>query len=221
MVNRGFSGWTTANVVKYLPQLFAPPSETTPKIDYLLVLLGANDAVRPLPAFDQHVPKAQYRANLTTIITHPVVRAHNPKILLVTPPPVDEIHLETMDREKGWPELTRHAALSAEYSQIARDVAAAHPGVVLVDLWQAVMDEAAARTPGWTATPGGPLLGTFASGQRGALEQLLPDGLHMSGEAYEVFFRAVVPHIGTEWTDDRAGYLLPDWKTFGPTPREA
>jgi lysophospholipase L1-like esterase len=92
---------------------------------------------------------------------------------------------------------------------------------VLIDLWQALHDEAAARTPGWT--PGkGKLLGTPESGQRGALEQLLPDGLHLSGEAYEVFFRLVVPHVGAEWAglpaEDRTGYLLPDWKTFGPKP---
>ncbi|KAH6671572.1 GDSL Lipase/Acylhydrolase family protein [Plectosphaerella plurivora] len=221
VVNRGFSGWNTANVLKYLPELFSPPSETTPKVDYLIVLLGANDAVRPLPAFAQHVPQEEYRANLTAIITHPIIAAHNPKILLVTPPPVDEIHLESWDLVKGWPEITRYAKLSAEYSQIAREVAAATPGVVSIDLWQAVHDEAAKRTPGWTATDG-KLLGTFESGQRGALEQLLPDGLHMNGEAYEVFFKAVVPHIGSEWAnlpaDDRSGYLLPDWKTFGSKP---
>jgi len=82
------------------------------------------------------------------------------------------------------------------------------------------MNHAEATTEGYT--PGGPRLGTFEYGQRGALERLLPDGLHMGGEAYEVFFNAVKPHIGTEWADlpddDRTGWVLPDWKTFGRAP---
>lgn len=222
VVNRGYSGWNTDNVLRYLPDLFAPPSETTPKIDYLLVLLGANDAVRPMPGYAQHVPQDRYRKNLTSIINDPTIKAHAPKILLVTPPPVDEVWLKVRDAQGGWPHQTRFSALSAEYSQIVREVAAENEdaGVVLIDLWKAIMDHAEATTPGFT--PGGPRLGTFDYGQRGALERLLPDGLHMSGEAYEVFFNAVKPHVGAEWadlpSDDRTGWVLPDWKTFGSVP---
>ncbi|KAM0334126.1 hypothetical protein ACHAQA_001146 [Verticillium albo-atrum] len=213
VINRGFSGYNTANVVQHLDTLFQPPSETTPKIDYLLVLLGANDAVRPMHT--QHVAQDKYRANLTKIITHPAIQAHKPKILVVTPPPVDEIRMEVVDKAKGWPESTRFSSISAQYSQLAREVAAEN-GVVLIDLWQALMDHAVAKTPSYKA--GGPLLGTFESGQQGGLADLLPDGLHMSGEAYRVFYDAVLPHIGTEWVglgdDDRTGYQLPDWREY-------
>ncbi|KAG7133622.1 GDSL esterase/lipase like protein [Verticillium longisporum] len=216
VINRGFSGYNTANVVQHLDTLFQPPSDTTPKIEYLLVLLGANDAVRPMHT--QHVAQDKYRANLAKIITHPAIAAHKPKILLVTPPPVDEIRIEVLDKEKGWPETTRYSAISAQYSQLARDVAAEHEGVVLIDLWKALMDHAVAKTPDYETGAGRPLLGTFESGQRGVLADLLPDGLHMSGEAYRVFYDAVVPHIGTEWVgrgdDDRTGYQLPDWREY-------
>lgn len=36
VVNRGFSGWNTANVVKYLPEIFSEPSASSPKIAYLV-----------------------------------------------------------------------------------------------------------------------------------------------------------------------------------------
>jgi len=54
------------------------------------------------------------------------------------------------------------------------------------------------------------------TGLRGYLEHLLPDGLHMSGEAYQLFFDIVRPLIGSEWAgtrdEDRVGWVLPDWR---------
>ncbi|KAL2754631.1 hypothetical protein ACRALDRAFT_1081592 [Sodiomyces alcalophilus JCM 7366] len=212
VVNRGFSGYNTETIVSYLDDIFQPPSETVPRIEYLMVLLGANDAVRPFPQLKQHVPKEKYKANLTKIISHPAIKAHNPKVLLVTPPPVDEIGMKKTDLAHGWPDVSRHAALSAEYSQIARDVAA-ETGAVSIDLYAALLDYAVARTPGHDAN--GPRLGTFELGESGKLAELLPDGLHLSGEAYKVFFEKVLPHIHPEWAGedaDRSGYLFPDWR---------
>lgn len=36
MVNRGFAGWNTTNVLKYVPEIFAEPSASSPKIEYLV-----------------------------------------------------------------------------------------------------------------------------------------------------------------------------------------
>lgn len=36
VVNRGFAGWNTTNVLAYLPELFAEPSASSPKIEYLV-----------------------------------------------------------------------------------------------------------------------------------------------------------------------------------------
>jgi lysophospholipase L1-like esterase len=77
------SGYNTANVMSVLPELFAPPSCN--KIDYLLILFGANDACLPSSPTRQHVPIEKYRENLQAIINHPSVTAHSPTILLVTP----------------------------------------------------------------------------------------------------------------------------------------
>lgn len=86
-------------------------------------------------------------------------------------------------------------------------MAAEVPGVVLVDLQKALMEKAIAMTPDYD--PSGPPLGYLDGGKRGALEQLLPDGLHMNGDAYKVLFDIVIPHI-TLPPDDY--YVFPDWR---------
>ncbi|RYC56774.1 hypothetical protein CHU98_g9430 [Xylaria longipes] len=215
VINRGFSGYNTKNALELLPQIFLPPSPTTPRIEYLLVLLGANDACLPVPTSTQGVPIEQYKENLikntdsTIVVTHEHIKAHNPKILLVTPPPLDEIQSYATDLEKGHKETVRMAAVSAQYSATVRQVAAELPGVVLIDLQKALMEKAISMTPDYD--PSGPPLG-YPEGERGALEQLLPDGLHMSGEAYRVFFDIVEPHV--KLPDDY--YVYPDWRIMNP-----
>ncbi|KAK1691201.1 GDSL-like Lipase/Acylhydrolase [Colletotrichum godetiae] len=218
VVNRGFSGWNSANALKYLPEMFPPPSPSGPQLKYLLVLLGANDAIQPMHTTTQHVPLEDYKQNLVKIVTHPNITAHNPKILLVTPPPIDEIRITKLDLAWGHSKPIRTAKISAGYTQAARDVAAEVPGVVSIDLWQALMDHAVAKTPDFKA--GGPLLGTPELGEQGGLADLLPDGLHLSGEAYRVFYETVLPHIGQEYMglpeDDRTDYVFPDWRDLNP-----
>ncbi|OTA89634.1 hypothetical protein M434DRAFT_398450 [Hypoxylon sp. CO27-5] len=210
VINRGFSGYNTENALELLPQIFLPPSPSNPKIEYLLVLLGANDACLPIPTNTQGVHIDQYKENLIKIITHDYVKVHNPKILLVTPPPVDEIKLQELDLAVGHKQATRQAAISAAYSETARKVAAEIPGIVLIDLHEAIMDKAISLTADFDAS--GPPLG-HPEGKRGALEQLLPDGLHMSGEAYKVFFDIVKPHIGP-FPEGQA--VFPDWRVLNP-----
>lgn len=180
------------------------------------ILFGANDACLKLPVCNQHVPLDEFKENLTNIIRHPNITAHNPKIFLVTPPPLDEIRITQIDLAAGHSAATRRAKISASYSEAVRQIAAEHPGVTLIDLWKALMDRAVAETPGFDPQKG-PCLGDPESGQRGYLEHLLPDGLHLSGESYRVFFDLVKPHVDSEWAgfpeQDRVGYILPDWKT--------
>ena len=182
--------------------------------DDQLILFGANDAVLPLPTTSQHVPIEKYKQFLQEIVSHENIVAHKPKILLATPPPLDEIRTTELDLAKGHASSQRLAKVSAAYSEVAREVAKANDGVVLIDLWKGIMDKAISMTPGFDAS--GPALGTPESGQRGGLELLLPDGLHMSGEAYKVLYDLVLPHIGTEWKNlpegDRTGYVFPDWQ---------
>lgn len=143
--------------------------------------------------------------------------------MLVTPPPLDEIKTAKDDASEGYPCSIRRAAISAQYSQKARDVAAEHENVTLIDLYQVLMDKAIEMVPG-DYEKGGPLPGTPENGERAGLKELLPDGLHLGGTAYREFYKILWPHIGREWLDlpegDRAGYVFPDWRTFEPKKTE-
>ncbi|SPN98360.1 related to IAH1 Isoamyl acetate hydrolytic enzyme [Cephalotrichum gorgonifer] len=218
VINRGLSGWTSSNALEYLPQIIPPASESTPRIEYIFILLGANDAVLKLPWTKQHVPLATYEENLKKIVTHANITSHKPKIFIVTPPPLDEIHTTRRGRDQGDEEPFRDASVAAEYSETARKVAK-EKGVGLVDLYQALMDKAVELTPGFDAS--GPKLGTPKCGQQGGLKDLLYDGLHMTGEAYRVFYNLVVPLVEDEWAsasdeDRKRQYLFPDWKVVNP-----
>ncbi|KAK3952719.1 SGNH hydrolase-type esterase domain-containing protein [Pseudoneurospora amorphoporcata] len=207
VVNRGLSGYNTSNALKLLPQIISPPGPGVPKLAYLFILLGANDAALPRPVNNQHVPLDKYKQNLVSIITHPNIAAHNPKIFLVTPPPLDE--LKTSEVDLG----VRKHCVSASYSEAVRQVAAEN-SVGLIDLWKALMYLAISKTPGFDSSKGN--LGDPETGERGHLESLLPDGLHLSAEAFRVFYDVVKPHLGQEWEctndEERVGYVLPDWK---------
>lgn len=132
---------------------------------------------------------------------------------------MDEIKLTKLDMAVGHASTLRASATSAAYSEKAREVARENPGVVLIDLWKAVMDKAVSMTP-QDYKPGGPWLGSPENGQQGGLDSLLPDGLHLSGSAYRVFYDEIKSHIGEEWASlpkhDKSGYLFPDWKVLNP-----
>lgn len=178
------------------------------------ILFGANDACVPLPTNHQHVPLDRYKTNLAGIITHPNIAAHKSKIFLVTPPPLDQIRLTELDLAIGHKTATRHAKVSAAYSQAVREVAA-EQGVGLVDLWKALMDTAITKTPGFDPAKG-PSLGDPEGGVRGHLKSLLPDGLHLSAESYRIFYDLVQPLVGSEWAgtpeEQKVGYVLPEWR---------
>ncbi|KAL5598868.1 hypothetical protein BROUX41_003811 [Berkeleyomyces rouxiae] len=218
VVNRGFSGWNTDHMVSWLPQIIRPPAETVAPIKYLVVLLGANDAVLPLPTTKQHVPIDVYRQNLKAIVGHANVRAHNPTVILVTPPPVDEMRTEVVDVADGHPCSVRRATTSAAYSQVVREVASEMPGVFLVDLWKGIMDKALemmgdADTAGLAIGAENGWLGDPRCGRRGGLEVLLPDGLHMNGDAYRVLFGLLKSHL-PEPDEGRGDYVYPPWRAL-------
>lgn len=175
-----------------------------------LILLGANDASVPRDTENQAVPLDEYKQNLSRIVTHPHITAHSPKILLITPPPCDEIRTAELDIPRRG-HNTHISARQATYSQAARDVAAAVKGVVVVDAQKALMEYAVARTPGWEDGGKKGVLGDPESGEKGYLEKLLPDGLHLSGEAYRVIWGLVEKEIEVP-ADGGEGYVFPEWK---------
>jgi len=110
----------------------------------------------------------QYCQNLTAILEHPTLEAQRPRVILITPPPVDEYLLEESDRGKGIQEIRRTAEHTKLYADACRETGEEH-NVVVLDLWSIVMGEA-----GWKK--GMPLVGSKKVQRSEVLGELLHDG---------------------------------------------
>jgi lysophospholipase L1-like esterase len=110
----------------------------------------------------------QYKENLKTIIQHPATRAQNPRLILISPPPVNEYQMERFDAEKGCPFPSRTASNTKSYAVAACEVGASL-NVPVVDLWSAFM-----KTTGWKE--GEPLVGSRDVPDNETLSSLLTDG---------------------------------------------
>lgn len=142
-----------------------------------MIFLGANDAVLPHTS-GQDVPLNLFCANLKNIIQHPKVRAHATsvdrnmhaiKIILVTPPPVDEYQLEDS------PNLNvRTAERTKSYADSCRRVGE-EMDVAVLDLWGIVMKKA-----GWKGKDGEVLVGSRKRERSEVLGEMLHDGKTIS-----------------------------------------
>lgn len=128
------------------------------------VFFGANDACLPASPTGQYVPLAEYAQNLKNILTHPNVIAHKPRIILITPPPINEYQMELADT----PNATRSSEHTKLYADKCREVGK-ELDVAVLDLWSILM----AKT-GWKE--GQPLTGSKKVAKSKVLEKLLIDG---------------------------------------------
>ncbi|ETS83936.1 hypothetical protein PFICI_05812 [Pestalotiopsis fici W106-1] len=119
-----------------------------------------------------HVPLEQYTANLKTILSHPALAAQRDcRIVLITPPPIDEHQHDIKDRNAGYPALTRRSLVAREYAEACRRVGeASSPGVAVLDLWSVLMERA-----GWNAGDD-VLAGSLEAPKNIMLDRLLSDG---------------------------------------------
>ena len=134
-----------------------------------MVFFGANDACIAQAMNGQHVPLDTYKQNLHEILTHPAVQAQKPRLILVTPPPVEETLLEKRVKSFGYKQLNRFNDVTRLYADAVLEVGKAH-GAAVLNLWDAFMAEA-----GWKA--GEPLPGALNMPENLALKRLLIDGL--------------------------------------------
>lgn len=132
------------------------------------ILFGSNDASFADAPLGQHVPLSQYKQNLIDMVNHPAVKAHQPRIMLVTVPPIEERRLEHRVKSQGYSKLNRSNTVTKQYADAVRDVAQ-DTGVACVDLWTAFMS-----TAGWQ--PGDPLYGSQDLPENEAIRALIHDG---------------------------------------------
>lgn len=142
------------------------------------VFFGANDACLPGSSTGQHVPLNKYKQNLGDILTHGTVTMHGPRIILITPPPVNEYLLEKPTAEDPVRERMRTAEHTKKYADACREVGK-ELGVVVLDLWSIFMTEA-----GWK--DGEPLVGSKTVEPNEILEELLHDGIRSIRKATTV-----------------------------------
>ncbi|ETN39851.1 uncharacterized protein HMPREF1541_06077 [Cyphellophora europaea CBS 101466] len=205
IINRGFSGYNTIQAIPLLPLLFPPsgPSHprnpSQPRVALLTVFFGANDAV--LPGNAQHVSLSQYATLLHRIVTDPAIQQHDTKVLLLTPPPVDE-------HQSALP-LQRTAANTKLYADAC--AAVAHDlRLPLVDVWSTFM-----RQAGWDPSDSGPLVGSREAEPSTVLRELLSDGLHLTEKGYAAVFEElwrVVREEVPEMLPERLPMVVPEWK---------
>ena len=132
------------------------------------MLFGSNDACFLEAHNGQHVPLHEYKENLVKLLTHPAVEAHEPRMLLVTLPPIEERRLEHRVKSQGYPKLNRSNIVTKQYADASREVAR-DMNVACVDLWTAFMSEAS-----WQ--PGDPLYGSQDLPESDAIRELIHDG---------------------------------------------
>ena len=132
------------------------------------MFFGANDACLPGSSTDQHVPLDQFKKNLKAIVNHSCVVAQKPRMILITPPPVNEYRLEESDLVKGLTDPRRTAEHTKKYADATREIGA-ELGVVVFDIWSLFMAKA-----GWKA--GQPLVGSKKAPRSEILDKLLVDG---------------------------------------------
>ncbi|MCJ1368943.1 hypothetical protein MMC20_000150 [Loxospora ochrophaea] len=173
------------------------PLPTQDHLRFMTVFFGANDACLPESPTKQHIPLDQYKQNLKAIVGHPLVVAQEPRIILITPPPVDEHQFQ---------DVTRTAEHTKKYADACRQVAS-DLGVVVLDLWYAVMSRA-----GWKE--GEDLPGSQKASKSEFLGELLHDGLHFNPKAYQVLYEEMMKTIADNWPDQSPitmPMVLPGW----------
>ncbi|CAG8621607.1 12233_t:CDS:2 [Ambispora leptoticha] len=203
--NRGYSGYNTKCAKYILPQLLPTSSSLSPKIRLLIIFLGANDCAIP-PSF-QHVPLQEYKQNLewlVDLVKNPESKYYSPetRVLLVTPPPLDNDAWEKFCREQERTRFPRDVTFTKSYVDACKEVAL-RIGVPCADVWSGIMNR----------------LGERKIDENGNMKELkltdfLCDGLHLGGLGNETIFNVVLDSIRKNWPEldpEKLPLILPDF----------
>lgn len=106
------------------------------------------------------------------MIRHPCVQAQSVKILLITPPPVNEHQMGQFDYAGSQARLQRRAENTRLYADACKDVGAKLQ-VTVVDLWTACL-----REVGWKEGDS-VLPGSLSAPRNERLDALFLDGKHI------------------------------------------
>ncbi|XP_041459147.1 isoamyl acetate-hydrolyzing esterase 1 homolog isoform X1 [Lytechinus variegatus] len=182
VICRGFSGyngkWACAGIQYILP------GELLQNVAMVTVFFGANDACLPELQPDKYVTLEDYAKYIKSIVNYLESNGvRKEKILLITPPPIDETLWGEACKEKGTA-LNRTLKNSGIYAKacvtLAQDL-----GVKVIDLWSAMQTE-----ENW-----GP--------------RFLSDGLHLSSEGAGFLYKQLSGFV--EECTSSLPQQFPDW----------
>ncbi|XP_069855232.1 isoamyl acetate-hydrolyzing esterase 1 homolog isoform X1 [Dipodomys merriami] len=182
VVNRGFSGYNTRWARLVLPRLLGAGAAAP---EAVTIFFGANDSALREESPKQHVPLAEFAANLAGMV-RVLASAGVPaeRVVLVAPPPLWEPAWEKECAAQGY-KLNRLNSAVGEYAraclQVARDC-----GTEVLDLW------------------------TLMQKDNQDFSAYLSDGLHLSPKGNEFLFLHLWPLI--EKRVSHLPLLLPYWK---------
>jgi lysophospholipase L1-like esterase len=127
VINRGCSGYNTEFYLRYMIDNLLPDGNQR-RVSFVTIFFGANDASLPNENPHHHVRLDRYSQNLKTIIARVNEKYDNPKILLITPPPLDhEQRLRYQIQrygDKATGILERTTENTQRYAEACRHVAA-------------------------------------------------------------------------------------------------
>lgn len=184
VLNRGFSGYNTRWAKIILPRIIRKGNSLDSPVA-VTIFFGANDSALKDENPKQHIPLAEYAANLKSMVWY-LQRAGVPgsRVVLITPPPLWEAAWEQECLLQGC-RLNRLNSVVGEYAgaclQVAQDC-----GVDVLDLWTLMQKDTQ----------------DFSS--------YLSDGLHLSPKGNEFLFSHLWPLI--EKKVSSLPLLLPYWR---------
>lgn len=154
------------------------PNPSQARLRFLTIFFGANDSSLGPPLVDtQFVSIPAFTHNLKDLISHPLIAAHDPppRIILITPPPIEETYIANEDAKNGYTEVRRFNQKTALYAEAVTKVGR-ETGTPVVDLWSIFMAKAGWEG-GYHGSGGDRIPGTLAAGQSKILSELLIDGM--------------------------------------------
>lgn len=107
------------------------------------------------------------------IMSHPQIKAHDPRIILVAPPPINEHLWWPRDQSNGYASVTRLAGATKTYADAVVQLGA-ELGLPVVNLWKAFMARTDFKADIWKL--GDDLPGSLDVSQNDALVELMYDG---------------------------------------------
>ncbi|OMH80132.1 Isoamyl acetate-hydrolyzing esterase-like protein [Zancudomyces culisetae] len=217
--------------VNYEQQILTGFEESrTPRIRLVTIFLGTNDC--SFPTWSQHVPLAEYGANIRQMIdflTNKESEYYNPdvKIILITPPPLCDILWEEMMARIGFTEPHRSSQMPKPYADEVAKIGKDY-NIPVINLWQGIEDKiqelknAAANSNGSQQqqdTNTDQKYCTDVNNPRFGYDRYLCDGLHLENLGNDFLFKSLMETINTnfpELSPENVPTFLPTWENIIP-----